>query len=91
MFVKVMSLLDIVSAIVMLLYQYGSVNFRLLVTFIVYLLVKFFMFRGDFASFLDLCIAIYMILLTFVSVPILTWIAAIYLIQKALVGFIIVA
>lgn len=90
MFVKIMSLLDIVTAIVMILYQYGSVNFRLLATFIAYLLVKFIMFRGDFASFLDLCIAIYMILMTFVGVPILTWIAAIYLIQKALAGVILI-
>lgn len=88
MFVKIMGLLDVASAVVMILYQYGSVNFRLLASFIAYLLIKFFMFRGDFASFLDLCIAIYMILMTFVGVPILTWIAAIYLIQKALVGFI---
>jgi hypothetical protein len=90
MIVKIMSLFDIATAIIMVLYQYGSVNFRLLVSFIAYLLIKFFMFRGDFASFLDLCIAIYMILMTFVGVPIITWIAAIYLIQKAIVGLIMV-
>jgi hypothetical protein len=89
MIVKLMSLLDIIAAVVMILYQYGSVSFRLLLSFIVYLIIKAFMFRGDFASFLDACIAIYMFFMLFLSVPILTWIAAIYLIQKAIVGFIL--
>ena len=87
MIVKFMSLLDIITAIVMILYQYGSVNTRLLITFMAYLILKAFMFRGDFASFLDACIAIYMVFMIFLPISILTWIAAIYLIQKAMVGF----
>lgn len=89
MIVKIMSLLDIASAIVMILYQYGSINTRLLITFIAYLALKAIMFRGDFASFLDACIAIYMMLMILMAVPIITWIAAIYLIQKAITGIIL--
>ena len=89
MIVKIMSLLDLATAIVMILFQYGSVKSRLLMRFIAYLLIKAFMFRGDFASFLDACIAIYMIFMIFFSVPLLTWIATVYLIQKAITGFIL--
>jgi hypothetical protein len=89
MIVKIMSLLDLATAIIMLLFQYGSVKSRLLMSFIAYLLIKAFMFRGDFASFLDACIAIYMVLMIFFSVPLLTWVAAVYLIQKAITGFIL--
>ncbi|MCC7574492.1 hypothetical protein KO361_02780 [Candidatus Woesearchaeota archaeon] len=89
MIVKIMSLLDLATAIVMILFQYGSVKSRLLMSFIAYLLIKAFMFRGDFASFLDACIAIYMIFMIFFSVPLLTWIATVYLIQKAITGFIL--
>jgi hypothetical protein len=89
MIVKIMSFLDIVTAIMLLLYQYGSIRTRLFISFIAYLLIKAFMFKGDFASFLDACIAIYMIFMIFFSVPVLSWIAAVYLIQKAIVGFIL--
>ena len=89
MIIKIMSILDIIAAIVMLLYQYGSAKTRLLITFIAYLAIKAFMFRGDFASFLDACLAIYMIIMIFFAIPIITWIAAIYLIQKAISGLIL--
>ncbi len=87
MIVKIMSALDIITAIVMILYQYGTTNTRLLISFIAYLALKALMFRGDFASFLDACIAIYMVIMIFLPVTIITWIAAIYLIQKAMTGF----
>lgn len=89
MIVKIMSILDIATAIVLILYQYGSIKTRLFISFIAYLLIKAFMFKGDFASFLDACIAFYMIFMIFFSIPLLSWIAAIYLIQKAIVGFIL--
>lgn len=89
MIVKIMSLLDITTAIMMIFYQYGSIKTRLLISFIAYLLIKAFMFKGDFASFLDACIAIYMVFMIFFPIPFITWIAAIYLIQKAIVGFIL--
>lgn len=89
MIVKLMSLFDILTAVVMILYQFGSVSFRLLLSFTAYLLIKFFMFRGDFASFIDLCIAIYMLFMLVFPIPLITWIAAIYLIQKAVSGFIL--
>ena len=89
MIVKIMSLLDIMAATIMILYQYGSVNTRLLISFIAYLALKALMFRGDFASFLDACIATYMIIMIFLPVTIITWIAAIYLIQKAITGLIL--
>jgi len=88
MIVKIMSLLDVTTAVMMILYQYGDIKTRLMLSFATYLFIKAILFRGDFASFLDACIAVYMVLMIFISVPIITWIAAIYLIQKAVIGFI---
>lgn len=88
MIIKLLSVLDIATAVIILIYQYGNLKTKLLISFIAYLIIKAYMFRGDFASFIDLCIAIYMIIMIFYTAPILTWIAAIYLIQKSIVGFI---
>ncbi len=87
--VRILSLLDIITAIMIILYQYGNIRTRLIISFTAYLLLKAFMFRGSFASFLDATIAIYTIIMIFLPITIITWIAAIYLIQKAISGLIL--
>jgi len=87
MITKIMGIMDFATAIIILFYQYGSVSFRLFLSFAIYLLLKAFLFRGDFASFLDACIAIYMIFMLFLPLSLISWLSAIYLIQKAVVSF----
>jgi hypothetical protein len=82
--VRILGLMDLMTGVMLLLYQYDVAGTRLFLSFIFYLMLKGIIFRGDFASFVDLVIAIYMIFMIFLPITILTYIAAIYLFQKSL-------
>jgi hypothetical protein len=81
--VRILGFLDFLTGIMLLLYQYDVLGTRLFISFIMYLMIKGIVFRGDFASFVDIVIAVYMIFMIFMPVTILTYIAAIYLFQKS--------
>lgn len=83
-FVKLLGILDIIAAIVMILLHYSVGTWRLTLLFAVYLLLKAFAFRGNVHSILDGAIGIYMILLLFGFHSFLTFVAAIYIFQKAI-------
>ncbi len=87
MIVKILGALDLLTGVMILLFQYDVIGIRLLISFIVYLLLKGLLFRMNFASFVDIVIAIYMIFMIFVPVAVLSYIAAIYLFQKGAVSF----
>ncbi|MFA6073568.1 MAG: hypothetical protein WC758_05625 [Candidatus Woesearchaeota archaeon] len=81
--VRILGFLDFLSGLMILLFQYDVIGTRLLMSFIAYLLIKGIVFRGDFASFIDTVIAIYMIFMIFLPITVLSYIAAIYLFQKS--------
>lgn len=79
---KVMGFLDILAAAIIMLYTYDLVTGRVLISFIMYLVIKGLMFKGDFASFVDFLIAIYMIIMFFASSFWISLFASLYLLQK---------
>ena len=87
MILKFMGLMDVLTGIMILLFHYALIDTRLLASFILYLGVKAFMFKGDFASFLDAAVAVYMILMIFLPITLLSYIVAIYLFQKGFSSF----
>ena len=80
---KLMGVLDLVAVIVLVLLHYHIGTWRITLLFAIYLLIKAFMFRGNIQSYIDGGIGIYMIFLIFGLHSILTFVAAIYLLQKA--------
>jgi hypothetical protein len=85
--VRALGFLDFLTGIMILLFQYDVIGTRLFLSFIFYLILKGIIFRGDFASFVDLVIAVYMIFMIFMPITIVTYIAAIYLFQKSATSF----
>jgi hypothetical protein len=81
--VRILGFMDFLTGVMILLYQYDVAGTRLFMSFIAYLLIKGIIFRLDFASFVDLVIAIYMIFMLFLPITVVTYIAAIYLFQKS--------
>jgi len=81
--VKFMGFLDLFTAIVMVLYNYGLAPTRILFSIILYLILKGLMFKGDVASMLDFAIAGYLVLMIFHPITVITWISAIYILQKS--------
>jgi hypothetical protein len=85
--VWLLGIMDILTAVFIVLGNYHLASLRFFMTFIIYLLVKGIVFRGDLASFIDLAIAVYMILMIFFPITVVSFIAAIYLIQKGILSF----
>jgi hypothetical protein len=81
---KVLGVIDIFTAIIILIMQFGGTPTRYAIACILYLLVKGFIFRGDFASMLDLLIAGYMVLLFFHGFLIISILIAIHLVIKGI-------
>lgn len=88
MLVRLFSVADLGVAISMLLIQHNIIPWNIGVACSFYLMIKFYMFRGDIASFIDLFVGVYIILLMIGVHTFLTYIFAIYLIQKGLFGLI---
>lgn len=88
MLVKLFSVADLCVALSMLLIQYNIIPWNFGVAGAFYLMIKFYMFRGDIASFIDLFVGIYIILLMIGIHTFLTYVFAIYLIQKGIFGLI---
>lgn len=87
MIVKLMGLMDILSGIGIILFNFELISLKFAFAIIIYLLIKGFAFRGDLASIGDFGIAIYMILMMFYPITFLSFIVAIYLFQKGIVSF----
>ena len=83
--VKIMGLLDLLTVFALIAYHLEIVSGRLLISFMLYLLFKGFLFREDPASNIDFIIAIYLLFaLVFSPFLFLTVICSIYLFQKAI-------
>lgn len=85
-FVKILGILDILTALVVVLGHLDIAGFRPMFAVACYLAIKGFIFFGDLASFIDLLIALYIIFLFFHSFTIITVVVVIYLLQKALIS-----
>ncbi len=81
--VRALGFMDLLTGIMILLYQYDVLPTRLFISFILYLLLKGIIFRLDFASFIDITVGVYMIFMIFHPITIMSYIAAIYLFQKS--------
>lgn len=84
MIIKIMGLMDIISGVTILLFHYELIPIRFLLAAILYLAIKGIAFRGDPASFIDIGIAIYMVIMLLNPFTIPSYIAAIYLFQKGI-------
>ena len=88
MLLKLFSVADIGVAISMILMHFDIVPWNIGVACAFYLMIKFYMFRGDIASFIDLFVGVYVILLMIGVHTFLTYIFVGYLLQKGLFGLI---
>ncbi len=79
---KAMGVMDLVSALILALFQFEIIVPKLTIIIFIYLLAKAISFWGDFASFLDGLCALYMILMYFGFRSNFVFIIIIYLLQK---------
>jgi len=86
--IKILGLMDLLTAIVMVLLQFDLIGWRLGFSFACYLLMKAFLWRGDIASFIDMFAALAIVLLIFHIHTVLTFIFAAYILQKAIFSLI---
>lgn len=84
---KIFGFFDLVTILMMILLQYGGVPWRLAMIFAAYLIIKGIIFKGDFASMIDIVIGVYIIIMPVFSWKFLTIVFAIYLGQKAVISF----
>ena len=84
--VKFFGLMDIFSAVVMLLVQFDVTPWRVILTAAGWLLLKGFLFRGELASMIDMGIGGYHILMVVLPIPFVTYVAAAYLFVKGVVS-----
>ncbi len=91
--VKFFGVMDFLAAFTIFLVAIDVAPIRIVIGFALYLFLKAFLFKGDFASMIDLVIGLFMILLFLIGLAngflvILTIIAAVYLLQKAFFSFV---
>lgn len=79
---KFFGIMDLYSAIIMLLVQFDVTPWRLILTASAWLILKGIIFRGELASMIDLGIGVYHLIMFLLPIPIVTYILAIYLIIK---------
>ena len=85
---KLLGILDLITAISIILFNFGIASNRFMISFIAYLILKGLMFKGDVASILDLLIALYIILMFILPITIISIITALYLTQKGFLSLI---
>ncbi len=84
MIVKLMGILDIFTALVIVLFQYKMIHNPLIVSLGLYLIIKAIMFFGDFFSIIDGIAGLYMLFMIIVSIETATFIVAGYLTIKGI-------
>ncbi len=85
MLVKFLGVLDLVAAAWMILAQNHIVSIRIGLVVFAYLLLKGYIFRDNWISYIDFIVGIYALFLMFgTSSMLLSYLFAIYLVQKAI-------
>lgn len=82
-FLKLMGLMDLLSIAVLLLFRYGVVSQKVLIIAAIYLMIKGILFFKNIVSLIDFGVAIIFALALFGVYNVLTWIAIIWILQKA--------
>ncbi len=86
-FYKVLGFFDIITIIIMILLSNELVSWKTGMIFAGYMILKGLVFKGDFASTIDLTAGIYIIIMPLFAPKLLTILFILYLSQKALVSF----
>ncbi|MBU1030501.1 MAG: hypothetical protein ABIC91_02710 [Nanoarchaeota archaeon] len=84
---KLLGFFDLLSSLIIILLNFSLIPWRLGASFALYLIIKGFIFKGDFSSFVDIFIGIYILILPIISFKLLTIISVIYLLQKGFFSF----
>lgn len=88
MIIKILGLMDLILVASLIAFKYGFVGQIIPLVFIAYLIVKGLIFFRDITSIIDLASAIIFIFVLFGTFNTLTWIALIWLLQKAVFSFV---
>jgi len=84
MIIKLMGIIDLITALVLILIPFNIINWQGMIIGTLYLLLKSYLFKGDIASIIDGISGVYLFL-TFLGVTtIFTPIFGAYLIQKSI-------
>lgn len=83
MILKLLGIMDLLSIASLLLFKYGITPKIFLIIAIIYLMAKGVFFFRNIVSLLDFGVAVIFILALFQTYNILTWIALIWVLQKA--------
>ncbi|MBR9675920.1 hypothetical protein GOV05_02835 [Candidatus Woesearchaeota archaeon] len=83
MLIKIFGLLDLLAATSMLLIHFNVISWHLGFGLATYLIIKSLVFRGDFASLLDLLSGVYFIMVLFGIKTLMVYVVLIYLVQKS--------
>ncbi|MDP2908827.1 MAG: hypothetical protein Q8N77_03395 [Nanoarchaeota archaeon] len=82
-FLKLMGLMDLLTVTTLLLFKYGIIQQKFLIVAVAYLIIKGVIFFRDIASIVDVGVAVVFILAMFGIYNVLTWIAVLWVLQKA--------
>ncbi len=85
-FLKLMGLMDLLSVASLLLFKYGIISQTFLIIAVVYLMVKGIIFFRNIVSLIDFGVAVIFILALFGIYNVLTWIALVWITQKAVLS-----
>ena len=83
MVIKLLGAADLLAAVAVILLHYDLLGWRIGIIFVLYLIVKGWIFRASIASIMDILCGIYMFVMLFGFTTIVSWVIAIYLFQKA--------
>ncbi|MBN1544583.1 hypothetical protein JW898_03925 [Candidatus Woesearchaeota archaeon] len=84
MVVKLLGVGDLLASVAVVLMHYDAlIGWRIGLIFVVYLIIKGWLFREDITSIMDILCGIYMFVMLFGFTTIVSWVVAVYLFQKA--------
>jgi len=83
MIVKILGLMDLLSIGALLLFKYAGIPQIFLIAAVIYLMAKGVFFFRNIVSLLDFGVAIIFALVLFQTYNILTWLAIVWVLQKA--------
>ncbi len=83
MILKLLGLMDLLSITILLLFKYGIISQIFLIAAVIYLMTKGIFFFKNIVSLLDFAVAVIFILALFQIYNVLTWVAMVWILQKA--------
>ncbi len=88
MIVKLMGVIDIFTALVIVLFQLNMIHNPLVVSLAFYLIMKGIIFFGDFFSIMDAVVGLYMLFMIAWHFEVISFIVAGYLLVKGFISLI---